>query len=307
MTENSRIILRPWAKINLFLKILSKRSDGYHELSTFIHPIALFDEISIKARKIPGLEVNCGTDGLPSEQDVLLSKDNLVTKAVKLFFENIGQKPSVDINIIKRIPIGGGLGGGSSDAANTINGLNKLFGNPLKPEALYNICMSLGMDVAFFLDSRPALCGGRGEIIEKRFKPVKFWCILLNPGKSLSTQLVYKTLNLALTEQKTMDNIFNLSNLPRILRKVQSQGMGDALDTFVNIGNDLESPAVKLCPEIGYGLDILRRAGAKKSIVCGSGSTVCGLVNSKLEAEEVIERIRKEMSQRWWMRVVSSL
>jgi 4-diphosphocytidyl-2-C-methyl-D-erythritol kinase len=326
ITKNQQIILKPWSKVNLFLKVLGKKSNGYHEISTFIHPVSLFDEIRIKKTKNPDLSVNCKSEDLPPGQDVPLDKSNLVYKAARLFFENIGQEPRVAIDIIKRIPIGGGMGGGSSDAASTINGLNKLFGNILEAGVINEMCTSLGMDVAFFLDPRPALCTGRGEVIKKRFKPLKFWCILLNPGKSLSTKLVYETLNLTLTCRKRIDNISSLSNLPRtflqeagllgagdesifkvVCKKAQSLTQKYALDSLTDIGNDLEDPAVRLLPDIGNGLDILKKAGAKRNIVCGSGSTVCGFVKSRIEAEEVVRKIKEETDQKWWIKVVPSL
>jgi 4-diphosphocytidyl-2-C-methyl-D-erythritol kinase len=294
---NSEVIIRPWAKINLFLKILGKRSDGYHELFTFIHPLALFDEIKIKVKEGSDIKLSCKSEGLPADQDIPLSQDNLVAKVIELFFKNIERKVSVEVDIIKRIPIGGGMGGGSSDAANTINGLNKLFGNPLNKDIVQRISMSLGMDVASFLDPRPSLCKGRGEIIEKRFEPLSFWCVLINPGKVLSTKLVYNNFNLTLTEIKTADNISNLSNLAE----------GYTLDSLIDIGNDLEYTAIKLCPEIGQCLNMLRNAGAIKSIVCGSGCTVCGFFKTKSAAEEVMGQIRKEIPQKWWIKVVSSL
>lgn len=265
------VILRPWAKVNLFLRVLGRRSDGYHEIRTFIHPIALFDELTI-SRIEDGLVVDCGQENLP---------DNLVTKAAQLFFNRVGKSPGVKIDLLKRIPIGGGLGGGSSDAAGTLLGLNQLYGYPLSKDVLYKVCLELGMDVPFFLESRPALCSGRGEVIEKRYNSIRFWCVLVNPGKGLSTKSVYS--NLILTESRAGDNIFRFST------------------------NDLEEPAIKLCPEIGDIKELLIKAGAIKSFVCGSGSTVCGIVKEKREAEEVMRRIGKEGSRDWWIKAVSSL
>lgn len=268
----TQLVLRPWAKINLFLRILGRRSDGYHEIRTLIHPIALFDELIFNQIE-DGLVVNCKEVDLP---------DNLVTKAAQLFFNKIGESPRVEIGLLKRIPIGGGLGGGSSDAASTLLGLNQLYGYPLNEDAIYKICLELGMDVPFFLEQRAALCSGRGEVIERRYDNIKFWCVLVNPGKILSTKEVYKSLNLALTGLKTEDNISHFSN-------------------------DLESSAIRLCPEIGDIKELLKKAGAVNNFVCGSGSTVCGLVDDRREAEEVMRRIQKEGSGDWWIEVVSSL
>lgn len=285
----TQLALKPWAKINLFLRILGRRRDGYHEVSTFIHPIALFDELTI-SRIEDGLVVNCKQVGLP---------DNIVTKAAQLFFNRIGESPRVKIDLLKQIPIGGGLGGGSSDAANTLLGLNQLYGYPLASDILYELCVKLGMDVPFFLEPRPALCKGRGEVIERRCDSIKFWCVLINPRRILPTQEVYKALNLTLTDQKTSDNISRFS-LEDISPHQNFQfWCGD-------IYNDLEGPAIRLCPEIGYIKELLDKAGAVKSFVCGSGSTVCGLAKTKRDAEEVMQKVTKEGSMDWWTRVVSS-
>lgn len=293
MVEN-KIILRPWAKINLILAILGKRPDGYHELLTILHPISLFDEIVIK-RGNKGFTLETRLEDLPAGQSIPLTEDNLAAKAVKLFFENIGEEPSAGIDLIKRIPIGGGLGGGSSDAANTLTGLNELFGYPLSNETLYNICLNLGMDVPFFLEPRPALCKGRGEIIEKRYKNIKFWCVLVNPGKILSTKLVYSSLNSALTGRETRDNISRFEEIPNVGKSNNY------------ISNDLEEPAIKICPEIGHIKKLLADSGAVKSFVCGSGSTVCGLTENKAQAWEVMKRIKRDLQSNWWVKIVSSL
>lgn len=278
------LVLRPWAKINLFLKVLGKRSDGYHEILTLIHPVALFDELIIK-RIDSGLIVDCGQDSLP---------DNLVTKAAQLFFNRIGESPQVEINLLKKIPIGGGLGGGSSDAASTLAGLNRLYNYPLNSDTLYNICLKLGMDVPFFLDPSPALCTGRGEVIERRYNNIKFFCVLINPDKILKTQAVYNKLSLALTGHKTSDSISRFSE--------------NELDNIAKyIHNDLEIPAMELCPEIKDIVQLLNNAGARQSFVCGSGSTVCGLVKERDSAEEVMKKVLLKGSRDWWVKVVSSL
>lgn len=290
---NEQIVLRPWAKINLYFEILGKRSDGYHEVSTVIHPISLFDELFISRSK-DAVIVNCRLEGLPAGQNIPPQQNNIVTKAVQFFFKEIGEIPKVRIDLIKRIPIGGGLGGGSSDAANTLIGINQLFGYPLNNNIIYKLCLKLGMDVPFFLEPKPALCRGRGEIIEKRYNNIKFFCVLVNPGKSLITKDVYENLSLTLTGRKTRDNI-------SFFEKIK-----DVNSIVKYIHNDLEDTAIELCPEIGDVIKLLKKVGAIKSFVCGSGATVCGLAKSKVEAEEVMAKIIKKGSKNWWSRVVSS-
>lgn len=292
-TEPGGICLRPWAKVNLYLKITGRSSDGYHELSTYIHPIKLFDELVI--RRGEGLTVRCTAEDLPDGQIVPDGKDNLVTRAAILFFQKIEKKPSVEIKLTKRIPVGGGLGGGSSDAANTLLGLNRLFGYPLGQGTLYKICAELGTDVPFFLEPRPAVCTGRGEIIKKRSENLNFFCILANPGRVLSTKAVYERFNLTLTPSQTKDNISVFQKRIDIDRIIE------------HIYNDLENPAIQLCPEIKDIMDIFRKAGAVRSFVCGSGATVCGLAKDEKEAWEVMQRFKEEGDKNWWVRVAGSI
>jgi len=282
--------LYPWAKVNLFLKVLAKRKDGYHQLVSIIHPIALFDELSIN-KEWEGLTVHCRGVGISGLDQMPDEKDNLVFKAAGLFFNSINKKPSAEITLTKKIPIGAGLGGGTSDAVSVLKGLNGLFGNPLSETAIYDLCLQLGMDAPFFLLPRPALCRGRGEIIEKRYPGIEFWCILVNPGRVLLTEEVYKEFNLPLTKRGAEDII---SRFP---------DGGNIID-FIH--NDLEIPAVRLCPEIKNIMDIMNKAGVSRSFVCGSGATVCGLLPDRQRAKEVMGRLHPQRESGWWLKVVSS-
>lgn len=295
------IRLRPWAKINLCLEVLGKGNNGYHQIRTLIQPIALFDELSLK--RVPqGLQLDCKTeDSLPGKENLPLPSQNLVAKAAELFFSIIGESPKVKISLVKHIPIGGGLGGGSSDAASTLVGLNKLWGYPLEDRALLQLASQLGMDIPCFLEPKSTICTGRGEIIEQRLenkRGLKFWCVLVNPGKGLSTASVYKELSLSLTESSSKDNILFFSKQP----------CNNIYDIIYYIRNDLEDAAIRLYPELFDIINILHKTGVLKSFVCGSGSTVCGLLANRAEAEEVMEKVSKEKGSRdWWMRAVSSL
>lgn len=286
--------VQPWAKINFYLKILNKRKDGYHDLLTFMHPIALFDDLIIKSTG-GGIEVNVSSEGIPSNQILPDQNDNIVYKAAVLFFDNLKIKPNINIKIIKRIPLGAGLGGGSSDAANTLNALNKLYGYPFEKNFLYELSVKLGMDVAFFLEPQYALCSGRGEIVERRYKNIEFWCVLINTGKILPTKDVYNAYNLTLTKEGTEANISHFAQTV------------DIKDIKGYLYNDLEIPAIKVYPEIDYIKKLLDKSGVIKSILCGSGSTVCGLVSTKKKAEEVMGLILKKVDKNWWIKVARSL
>ena len=293
------IKLNPCAKINFILKIVEKSKDGYHNLKTLIQPISLFDELYIE-RTTKGLDFSCIVENnLPGEELLNKKSDNISIKATKLFFSEIKEEPRVKISLIKHIPVGGGLGGGCSDAASVLSGLNKVWGCPLGEKKLYELGEKLGMDVNFFLGTpKLALCGGRGEIIEKRWenKLLDLWFVLINPRKALRTAEVYKEVSLSLTDSNTRDSILCFPDNPtynNIIRYIR---------------NDLEKAAIKLCPEIGDILLLLKDTDVNGSFVCGSGSTVCGLVSNKNKAEEVKEKLKGNgKSSNWWIRIVPIL
>src|ERR1043166_2699702 len=146
-------------KVNLLLNILGKRADGFHELETVMHPVNLFDEMDF-ARVTRGFHLTCSDPTLPTDAG------NLVHRAATLFFQKTEIRDGVRIHLEKKIPLAAGLGGGSGNAATTLLGLNEIFGKPLSFRILHDLAATLGSDVPFFLQSRPALATGRGEKIE---------------------------------------------------------------------------------------------------------------------------------------------
>src|SRR4030095_1212425 len=165
------------AKINLSLKILGRRDDGFHEIETFIMPISLCDEIKIdKADAKGGIEFRCDDSSVPQ------GEDNLVVRAAQAFLEEVRLKSGVAIELKKKIPHGAGLGGGSSDAAATLLALNELFKTNLTRAGLAKMGKTIGSDIPFFIFQSAAICRGRGELIT----PLKFheqlWILLLKPA-----------------------------------------------------------------------------------------------------------------------------
>ena len=153
-------VLAP-AKINLSLKILGRRSDGFHEIETLIAPITLCDEIEISKSNSKQIEFHCDDPSVPT------GDDNLIVRATKSFFAATKLNSAVLIEVKKKIPHGAGLGGGSSDAASTLLALNELFGAKLPREAVAKIAETIGSDVPFFIFQSPALCRGRGELVTR--------------------------------------------------------------------------------------------------------------------------------------------
>src|SRR5579883_191754 len=184
------LLKRSPCKVNLLLNILGKRSDGFHELETLMHPVRLFDELTFKTSG-GGIELTCSEPGLP------VDNQNLVYRAAKAFLETSGLGRGVRIHLEKHIPLAAGLGGGSGNAATTLLALNELFGMPLAGETLFRLACTLGSDVPFFLQGNPALASGRGERIESLgpFAALKGAAFLLvHPGFGISTAWAYQQL-----------------------------------------------------------------------------------------------------------------
>lgn len=258
---SSLSLLAP-AKINLFLLINERRSDGYHLVFTIFQKISLWDEIDlfVGQGKKRGIYIECPGNKLIS------GPDNLAYQAAVLFLEKAGLELEVEILLRKRIPIGGGLGGGSSDAASVLKGLNELTGFPFNGASLHSLGCSLGADVPFFLLEAPAAVGkGIGTELEVVNVPHR-WYVLVYPGFSVSTRWAYE--NYVLTGQN-QDTIF------------------DALE-FIQGGrlrNDLEKVITGKYPEIGRIKAELMALGAEAALMSGSGSTVFGSFLSQEEAQ----------------------
>src|SRR6266404_4409006 len=176
-------ILAP-AKINLSLRILNRRPDGFHEIETFVSPVSLYDKIEIEKQN-RWIDFSCDDPTLAT------GDDNLVVRAAKLFFDQTKIKSGVSIQLQKKIPHGAGLGGGSSDAAAILRALSQLFETKLAREELAKLGSTIGSDVPFFLFESAAICKGRGEIVEPTKLQRKFSILLLKPGFGVSSAWAY--------------------------------------------------------------------------------------------------------------------
>jgi 4-diphosphocytidyl-2-C-methyl-D-erythritol kinase len=172
------------AKINLHLSILGKRPDGFHEIESLMVPLTLADSLTLELGE-PGIAFRCSDPTLPCDDS------NLVVRAAKAFFEKANLAPNVRLHLEKAIPHGAGLGGGSSDAATTLLGLNQLYNRPLAPGLLHELAAQTGSDVPFFLARSAALCRGRGEIVEPVPFPHALPLLLIKPGFGVPTPWAY--------------------------------------------------------------------------------------------------------------------
>jgi len=253
------------AKINLFLQVTGKRPDGYHDLISLMCCISLYDTVTLTFGK--------GATAVVCEHcDVPGDSSNLAFAAADLFFKSLGKNAGVGILIEKQIPVAAGLGGGSSNAAAVLLGLNRYYGYPFSHEDLAAIGVSIGADVPFFLLGRPAIATGIGENLEAYTGLENLKILLVYPGFSISTAEVYKNLNLGLTKCKKKLSYSLLEN--------------EGFDVRQHLCNDLETVAVSKHPEIIIAKEALLKQGAIGALMSGSGSTVFGLFDDSATARE---------------------
>ncbi len=267
------------AKINLYLKVLHRRADGYHDLVTVMQKVSLADELTVTPGG-EGLLFSCDHPELPQ------GPENLVYRAALGFQEEAGVKVAAHLSLRKKIPLAAGLGGGSSDAAGALKALNRLYGSPLDRERLHALAARLGADVPFFLGQGPAVATGIGtELSPVSLPPYPY--VLLNPGVPLATRWVYENLDLA-----------RLGETP-------PPETWDQAHPELWVHNDLGAVALKRFPELAGLLDRVRRAGARTQGISGSGPTVFGLFATWEAAREGARVLRR--SFRGWLAVVQGL
>ena len=268
-------ILSP-AKINLFLQVTGKRSDGYHELFSLMCCISLYDTISLQF----------DTDEIKIDSlhpDMPLDAGNLVYQAADLFFQTLKIKAGVRIGIDKQIPIAAGLGGGSSNAASVLRGLNHYYGYPLSQDRIMTLGLKLGADVPFLLYQKPALASGIGEILEAYTAWLPDTVVIVYPGFSVSTAAVFQNLNLRLTKCK------------KVITKPTLKKSGYQIP--LHLCNDLEAVTESQYPEIKSVKEQLILLGALGSLMSGSGPTVFGLFSDQKSAGNAVRAI--EAHPRW--------
>ena len=278
-------------KVNFLLNILGKRADGFHELETLFHPVALTDRLVFK-KAAKGIALTCDHPELPTDAT------NLVYRAAQRFLQAANIRDGVEIHLDKRVPMAAGLGGGSSNAAHTLLGLNELFGKPLTNEQLHPLAAALGSDVNFFLQSGPAIGIGRGEQIEA-LEPFASLAgvhiLLIHPGFGISTAWAYKTLAQfpqALNGQR--------GRVHELVSKLRNATLEAAAPHFYN---SLEAPALEKFPILAMFQESLRENGATVALMSGSGSTTFALTRDRGVAETLAEKFKVKFGPRNWMAI----
>lgn len=262
---------RAYAKINLGLRIIRKRPDGYHDIETVLHRIDLYDELEFLPS--PAITVSGGPPALPTE-------DNLCTRAARLLQSALGRNDGATINLTKNIPIGAGLGGGSSDAAATLLGLLKLWETSIEPARLHELALQLGSDVPYFLNDGSASASGRGDVLEYFPLAIPHWILVAFPHVHVSTAWAYSNLSLDTRE---------VSRPP--LAQLVREHMGDPASLRSLVGNDFEPLVLKAHPEIAAVKQALLASGAAFAQMSGSGSAVYGLFTDASKARETAARL----------------
>ncbi len=264
------------AKINLSLEIKGRREDGFHEIESLMAPISLPDRLTMERSKSGGgIQFSCDDHSLSN------GDDNLVVRAAKLFLKATKIDAGVEIALEKKIPHGAGLGGGSSDAATTLLGLNKLFETRLDRKNLIELAAEIGSDVPFFILGSAAMSRGRGEIVEPT-KLMNFNLLLVKPEFGVPTPWAYQ-------------NWKSSRKLP---------GVDYAAQTFsdVRFVNDLEPPVFEKFVLLGYLKAWLRlQPEVATALLSGSGSTVFAVLRSGADANQLGERVRAEIDPKMWI------
>jgi 4-diphosphocytidyl-2-C-methyl-D-erythritol kinase len=266
------------AKVNLRLEILKKREDGYHEVRTILQKISLHDTLLFSLKMGRGISIKTSHPHLPT------GKNNLVYQAAQSVLKRSDYKGGFLIEIKKKIPLGAGLGGGSSNAAMTLKALNQLLRLDLSKKELMEMGAGIGADVPFFFLEGAAIGSGIGERLVKIRLPV-LWYVLIYPNFEVSTRWAYQ--NFVLTKRQFHINLHKFTNAPH--------------DISRGLRNDLEEVVSKEYPEIGVMKKMLCSAGALGVLMSGSGPTVFGIFSEERGASEAYKKVRRMVKSKGWI------
>ena len=280
----SLLTLAAPAKVNLYLRVVGRRDDGYHDLVTWMQKLNLCDVITLRLKRRPGILLSC--DDLPADAG------NLAWKGAEAVLRQSrhGGAVGVEIQLIKHIPVAAGLGGGSSDAGTVMRGLNRLLGNEFSEEKLVSLARSVGADVPFFASEHDAVWAtGIGDVMEPIATLGQHIFILINPGFAVSTKAVFESF--ALTP------MVNTSILPGSLVT------GEIPLSFAEMTNDLERVTCREYPVIEEMREDLLNAGAVVALMSGSGPTVFGVFEDAYFADpavlaDTVARLRQRYNDR---------
>ena len=285
-TAGVPLVLQTSAKVNLALEVLGKRSDGYHEIATVMCAVDLFDRLTLEVA--PGLSLEADDPALP------IDERNLIVRAAMLLREAAGVAKGARLRLQKRIPVAAGLGGGSSDAAAALMGLNRLWGLRWPRERLEALAVRLGMDVPFFLGRGPALATGRGEHLKRLPAAGAYALVLVNPRIPISAREAYERVPAGWRADDGGTR-----------RVVDALGTRNPARVAAALTNHLETFVAPHVQAIGRMKAALLAAGALGAMMSGSGSTVFGLARSFDHARQIRQRVSRAAWDCWAVRTHS--
>ena len=268
--------LRALAKINLGLDILRKREDGYHEVRMIMQTIQMYDVLEIKKKKAPGISLSVNYPYIPCDER------NLVYKAAKLLMDEFQVKGGVTIRLEKFIPVAAGMAGGSSDAAATLVGINRLFKLGLSERELMDRAVKIGADVPYCIMRGTALAEGIGEKLTGITQVPECFVLIGKPGINVSTRAAYESLNLS--------GIQNHPDIDGMIHDIQN---GDLQGMTAKMGNVFEPGIIGQYPVIQEIKDLMESHGALKAMMSGSGPTVFGIFDSQEKMNAAAKILRE--------------
>ena len=271
--------LQAFAKINLGLDVLGKREDGYHEVRMIIQTIRMYDQLDMRKSVEPGIHLTTNKKYIPVDEN------NLVWRAAKLMMDTCGIMEGVSIHLHKVIPVAAGMAGGSSDAAATLVGMNRLFHCGLSKEKLMELGVQIGADVPYCVLRGTALAEGIGEKLTVLPPMPDCWILIGKPGISVSTKYVYTTLDL------NTDTVHpDIDGMKKALEDGNLYGITERM------GNVLQDVTIPAYPEVERIKEQMKALGAVNAMMSGSGPTVFGIFDNEEKAQKACQKLRESGS-----------
>ena len=271
--------LQAFAKINLGLDVLGKREDGYHEVRMIMQTISMYDQLDMRKSVEPGIHLTTNKKYIPVDEN------NLVWRAAKLMMDTCGIMEGVSIHLHKVIPVAAGMAGGSSDAAATLVGMNRLFHCGLSKEKLMELGVQIGADVPYCVLRGTALAEGIGEKLTVLPPMPDCWILIGKPGISVSTKYVYTTLDL------NTDTVHpDIDGMKKALEDGNLYGITERM------GNVLQDVTIPAYPEVERIKEQMKALGAVNAMMSGSGPTVFGIFDNEEKAQEACQKLRESGS-----------
>lgn len=274
------------AKINLSLDVLNKRDDGYHNVEMVMTTIDLSDRIELYTLEQDEIKVSLESRYVPNDER------NLAYKAAKLFKDRYAITEGIHITIKKNIPVSAGLGGGSSDAAAVLRGMNRLWSLEIPLEELGLLGLEIGSDVPFCVRNTTALVKGRGEIVEELPPPPSCWVVLAKPDIGVSTKTIFQHI--------TMENMIH----PNTDKIVEALYDGKLAKLYPYLENSLERITFDLYPEVMQIKDRMKALGATNVVMSGSGPTIYSLVTRETKAQKMYNGLRGFCNEVYKVRIL---